>query len=391
MIDAACSVWTEIGTGVEDTIKGHPEPPCELLAGQWRALMERRRPMSAFHDEETARSVEMGTGQEETIASRPEAPALPPEREPASIPHPAMEMTNAVAATAASRHESSEGGAAKVMEPASLDMQTGDLAEARTGGDERAAAVSPRGKGNSCDETPVTLIPLGSRTEIHFGSTKMTLHSSPGAPSRDKSTSMGVSALPGGETDVNQTETGGETCKKAASISPLSSWSPSDTAMAVFCLLVMATTVAVAVAVPQQREHSISCLVGPLGAWLRYCLSTFNGSWKAHKWLPLGTLFANVGAAVLDTLLEGVMMQGNYQTGGAFSSSTGGLAIGVVIDGFSGSLSTVSSWAMEAYNLMQSQGAKVMRAYSYMLITIAISVVLGVVSYGPFVWSSVSI
>lgn len=48
-------------------------------------------------------------------------------------------------------------------------------------------------------------------------------------------------------------------------------------------------------------ELYLACLVGPFGVWLRWYLACFNGRGlgkdKKLKWIPFGTLAANVLAA----------------------------------------------------------------------------------------------
>jgi fluoride ion exporter CrcB/FEX len=84
-----------------------------------------------------------------------------------------------------------------------------------------------------------------------------------------------------------------------------------------------------------------SILFGPLGCYLRYYLSRYNGvlhgSWK---WLPLGTFAANVGACVLDFTMKAVGVRvplGTLQAA----------VVSAVVTGVGGCLSTVSTWVVE--------------------------------------------
>lgn len=56
-----------------------------------------------------------------------------------------------------------------------------------------------------------------------------------------------------------------------------------------------------------EAELWLACLVGPIGVWIRWFLARINGrgigSARLLKWIPFGTLFANVSAAcVMSTL-----------------------------------------------------------------------------------------
>lgn len=197
-----------------------------------------------------------------------------------------------------------------------------------------------------------------------------------------------------------------------------------DACMGIFAFAVLAAASAVAGLVPEWRSDALSCLVGPLGAWLRWILGRFNGRWRTHSWLPVGTLAANVLAATLDTLLQGIMVRQYRVAGSSPTGSSLGTFVQVAISGFAGSMSTVSTFAMEvrrkqsnvnfngssafqsvvtcpmlangliilqrcimqAYNLMSVPGRERLRSYTYMTTTIAISSVLGTLTYGPFVW-----
>lgn len=84
-----------------------------------------------------------------------------------------------------------------------------------------------------------------------------------------------------------------------------------------------------------------SILLGPLGCWLRYYLSRFNGKLPGDwKWFPVGTFAANITACVIDYVMKVVPVWHPLDT-----VSTAVLA--GVVGGVGGCLSTVSTWVVE--------------------------------------------
>lgn len=128
---------------------------------------------------------------------------------------------------------------------------------------------------------------------------------------------------------------------------------------------------------------ALSVLIGPLGCFLRFFLSRYNGSIPGGlSWFPLGTFLANMGgclanfcirsgldraAAPLPFMLEALLM--------------------AVMTGFSGSLSTVSTWVVELQLLLIAFPAN-RRGYTYMLASIFGGLSLGVVIYGTATWTA---
>mmetsp|Transcript_34763 Transcript_34763/g.61990 ORF Transcript_34763/g.61990 Transcript_34763/m.61990 type:complete len:280 (+) Transcript_34763:843-1682(+) len=117
-------------------------------------------------------------------------------------------------------------------------------------------------------------------------------------------------------------------------------------------LLLLATVLTVsgllAAFVPSIRVDGLACIVGPFGAWLRWYLSRFNGSWKAKPWFPVGTFTANVCASAADALLAGLA----FHFPGMGSLATG--TISIIVTGVNGSLSTVSSMASEVSRVLRT-------------------------------------
>lgn len=57
-----------------------------------------------------------------------------------------------------------------------------------------------------------------------------------------------------------------------------------------------------------EAQFFLACMVGPFGVWIRWFLARFNGRGIGKhgklKWIPLGTLAANVLAACVMAALE---------------------------------------------------------------------------------------
>lgn len=125
----------------------------------------------------------------------------------------------------------------------------------------------------------------------------------------------------------------------------------------------------------------LGCIVAPLGVWIRWFLARLNGRGLGKagylKWVPFGTLIANVSAACIMAALATVKKAVHTKT--CDTISTG------IQFGFLGCLSTVSTFIAE-YNAME-ESQKSWRAYVYALITIVVSFGLGTLIYSVPVWS----
>nr|XP_034889142.1 fluoride export protein 1-like isoform X2 [Populus alba] len=125
----------------------------------------------------------------------------------------------------------------------------------------------------------------------------------------------------------------------------------------------------------------LGCIVAPLGVWIRWFLARLNGRGLGKagslKWIPFGTLIANVSAACIMAALSTVKKAVHTKT--CDTISTG------IQFGFLGCLSTVSTFIAE-YNAME-ESQKSWRAYVYALITIIVSFSLGTLIYSVPVWS----
>ncbi|KMT04711.1 hypothetical protein BVRB_7g168930 [Beta vulgaris subsp. vulgaris] len=125
----------------------------------------------------------------------------------------------------------------------------------------------------------------------------------------------------------------------------------------------------------------LGCLVGPVGVWMRWWLALLNGRGLGKagrwKWIPFGTLAANVSAACLMAALATVKKAVNTKDCNTVAS---GLQFGLM-----GCLSTVSTFMAE-YNAMR-ESSHPFRAYAYALITIGISFGFGTLIYSVPVWT----
>ncbi|XP_059431480.1 uncharacterized protein LOC132164980 [Corylus avellana] len=125
----------------------------------------------------------------------------------------------------------------------------------------------------------------------------------------------------------------------------------------------------------------LACIVGPAGVWIRWFLARLNGRGLGRsglfKWVPIGTLIANVSAACVMAALSTVKKAVNSQTCDTVAS---GIQLG-----FLGCLSTVSTFIAE-FNAMR-ESTHPWRAYAYALITICSSFGLGTLIYSVPVWT----
>ncbi|BAT98792.1 hypothetical protein VIGAN_10013800 [Vigna angularis var. angularis] len=128
-------------------------------------------------------------------------------------------------------------------------------------------------------------------------------------------------------------------------------------------------------------ELWFACMVGPIGVWIRWFLARLNGRGLGKagllKWVPFGTLIANVSAAFVMAALATVKKAVHTRDCDTVVSGTQ--------FGLLGCLSTVSTFAAE-FNAMRESDYP-WRAYAYALITICISFVIGILVYCIPVWT----
>ncbi|XP_027368365.1 fluoride export protein 2-like [Abrus precatorius] len=124
-----------------------------------------------------------------------------------------------------------------------------------------------------------------------------------------------------------------------------------------------------------------ACMVGPLGVWVRWFLARLNGRGLGRtgllKWIPFGTLAANVSAASVMAALASVNKAVNTRD---CDTVVAGLQFGLM-----GCLSTVSTFAAEFNAMRESKNP--WRAYAYAVITICVSFSAGILIYCVPVWT----
>ncbi|KAK2973177.1 hypothetical protein RJ640_009807 [Escallonia rubra] len=125
----------------------------------------------------------------------------------------------------------------------------------------------------------------------------------------------------------------------------------------------------------------LACLIAPLGVWIRWLLARLNGRGLGRtgllKWVPFGTLIANVSAACVMAALA--TLKKAVKTKTCDTVATG------VQFGLLGCLSTVSTFIAEFHAMRGS--SKPWRAYAYAMTTILISFSLGTLIYSVPVWT----
>ncbi|KAJ7959103.1 UPF0695 membrane protein C977.11/PB8B6.06c family [Quillaja saponaria] len=124
-----------------------------------------------------------------------------------------------------------------------------------------------------------------------------------------------------------------------------------------------------------------ACMVGPIGVWIRWYLARLNGYGLGRagllKWIPFGTLIANVSAACVMAALAIVKKAINTKTCDTVAT---GIQFGLL-----GCLSTVSTFAAEFHARRESMHP--WRAYVYAMITFSASFGLGTLIYSVPVWT----
>ncbi|CAN6288728.1 unnamed protein product [Urochloa humidicola] len=124
----------------------------------------------------------------------------------------------------------------------------------------------------------------------------------------------------------------------------------------------------------------MGCSVAPPGVWLRWYLARLNGQGigrqQSFKWLPIGTLAANVLAASIMAALA--------VTSKAVQTKQSATILSGIQLGFLGCLSTVSTFAAEVYTMRRS--GQIARAFVYAASTFLLSFVLGTLIYSVPFW-----
>jgi len=130
------------------------------------------------------------------------------------------------------------------------------------------------------------------------------------------------------------------------------------------------------------RQMWMTCLLAPFGSVLRWRISELNKRnlrWTGSlMWLPWGTLIANILAAVISLAAEALNSRSLDPDDSGYEWASPAL-IAIEI-GFAGSLSTVSTMVREMFSLETSK-----QSYTYGLITIVTSMLLGLLVYSPII------
>lgn len=118
-------------------------------------------------------------------------------------------------------------------------------------------------------------------------------------------------------------------------------------------------------------------LIAPCGALLRWSLSSYNGYLAGElSWVPLGTFSANMIGSTISILMIALELRFSNT-----SRTWSILLIRAVKIGFSGSLTTVSTFVAEVSKLL-FYFPNQMLGYSYILLSLGSSCILGSIVYG---------
>jgi fluoride ion exporter CrcB/FEX len=124
------------------------------------------------------------------------------------------------------------------------------------------------------------------------------------------------------------------------------------------------------------RNQFMSALFSPFGTFVRWYLSSLNGSIKRRRWewLPIGTLLANILAVVVSALMQGLLHTIDMDQYLARSF------LEAIKVGFAGSLSTMSTFAAETVGLFRAL-PRYFWGWYYAFGTLVLGLLFGVLSY----------
>ncbi|KAL8107057.1 fluoride export protein 1-like [Apium graveolens] len=130
-----------------------------------------------------------------------------------------------------------------------------------------------------------------------------------------------------------------------------------------------------------EAQLLLACMVAPLGVWMRWFLAKkLNGRGLGKngvlKWLPFGTLIANVSAASIMATFAVLKKAVNTQN---FDTIASGIQFGLM-----GCLSTVSTFIAEFHNMKENNQR--WRANAYAMVTILASFIMGTLIYSVPFW-----
>lgn len=127
------------------------------------------------------------------------------------------------------------------------------------------------------------------------------------------------------------------------------------------------------------RTMIYSACFAPFGAILRWQLSVLNGNLPEISWLPVGTLLCNVSGSVISIMTIAFELKIG-PTGFWHDGSLRAIRVG-----FSGCLTTVSTFVSEVNKLMKSKPLHY-RAYLYMFMSLGTSGILASIVYALIVY-----
>ncbi|XP_074319091.1 fluoride export protein 2-like [Silene latifolia] len=125
----------------------------------------------------------------------------------------------------------------------------------------------------------------------------------------------------------------------------------------------------------------LACFFAPFGVWVRWWLASLNGRGVGEsgslRWIPFGTLTANISAVCMMAALAILKKTVDTRKCDMVASA--------VQFGFVGCLSTVPAFIAEFNSMRQS--SKPWRAYAYATITIGVSFAFATLIYSVPVWT----
>lgn len=125
------------------------------------------------------------------------------------------------------------------------------------------------------------------------------------------------------------------------------------------------------------RSWMFACIFAPFGALLRFFLSKLNPKIKDF---PIGTFIANILGSILIAVFS-LLLRSKLGTHSLITTSVSCHVIIGLIDGFSGGLTTVSTFVTELFNLSSRS------AYRYCIVSIVLCFILVLVILGPYHWT----
>jgi fluoride ion exporter CrcB/FEX len=126
----------------------------------------------------------------------------------------------------------------------------------------------------------------------------------------------------------------------------------------------------------------LSALFAPFGTIIRWKLSALNGTLSGvWEWFPLGTFTANLVASAISMLSKGLLDSPPHKLD---TTALADQFLSAIKTGFAGCMSTVSTFVVEA-NVLQKSFPHHAKAHYYMVGTLTLACIVGLIIYIPFV------